>query len=99
MGWGTQKGANSLRCTKILSQYHPFLSFLPSFFYHVKMGWGTQKGANFLRCTKISSQHHLFLFFLPNPFLPCKNTFMDDYDGIYNCNSLKYNPLNFFEKF
>jgi hypothetical protein len=24
-------GANFLRCTKILSQCHPFLSFLPSF--------------------------------------------------------------------
>jgi hypothetical protein len=24
----------------------------------------------------------LFLSFLPNLFLPCKNTFMDDYDGI-----------------
>jgi hypothetical protein len=28
--------ANSLRCTKILSQHHPFLSFLPFFFNHVK---------------------------------------------------------------
>jgi pentatricopeptide repeat protein len=25
-----------LRCTKILSHCHPFLSFLPRFFYHVK---------------------------------------------------------------
>jgi hypothetical protein len=24
----------------------------------------------------------LFLSFLPNLFLPCKNKFMDDYDGI-----------------
>jgi hypothetical protein len=23
-----------------------------------------------------------FSIFLPHPFLPCKNTFMDDYDGI-----------------
>ncbi len=38
-------------------------------------------GANSLRCTKILS-HHLFLSFLPNPCLPCKVTFMDDYDGI-----------------
>jgi hypothetical protein len=30
------KGANSLRCTKILSQHRPFLSFLPNLFYHVK---------------------------------------------------------------
>jgi hypothetical protein len=35
-----------------------------------------------LKCTKILSQHHPFLYFLPNLFLPCKNTFMDDYDGI-----------------
>jgi hypothetical protein len=47
-------------------------------------------GANFLRHTKIFSLCHHFLFFLPNPFISCKDTFMDDYDGIYNCNSLKY---------
>jgi len=41
-----------------------------------------QMGANFLRCTKILSQRHPFLFFLPTLFLPCKDTFMDDYDGI-----------------
>jgi len=23
-----------------------------------------------------------FLYFLPSPFLPCFNTFVDDYDGI-----------------
>ncbi len=39
------------------------------------------------------SQCHPFLSFLPSSFLPCKNTFMDDYDGIHNCNSLKYSPL------
>ncbi len=39
-------------------------------------------GANFLRCTKILSQCHIFLSFLYSPFLPCKNTFMDDYDKI-----------------
>jgi hypothetical protein len=39
-------------------------------------------GEIFLRCTKILSQHHLFFSFLPSPFLPCKDTFMDDYDGI-----------------
>jgi hypothetical protein len=36
----------------------------------------------FLRCTKILSQHHHFLYFLPSHFLPCKDTFMNDYDGI-----------------
>jgi hypothetical protein len=41
-----------------------------------------KKGPIFLRCTKILSQCHPFLSFLPSPFLPCKNTFMDDYDGI-----------------
>jgi hypothetical protein len=40
-----------------------------------------------------------FLFFLPNLCLPCKNTFMDDYDGIYNCNSLQYNPFEVFDIF
>jgi hypothetical protein len=38
-------------------------------------------GANSLRCTKILS-HHLFLSFVPSPFLPCKDTFMDEYDEI-----------------
>jgi len=40
------------------------------------------KGAIFLRCTKILSQHHFFLFFLPSHFLPCKDTFMDECDGL-----------------
>jgi hypothetical protein len=39
------------------------------------------KAANSLRCIKILSQCHHFLFFLPSPFLPCKDTFMDNYDG------------------
>jgi hypothetical protein len=39
-------------------------------------------GPIFLRCTKILSHRHSFVFFLPSSFLPCKNTFMDDYDGI-----------------
>jgi len=40
------------------------------------------KGANSLRCTKILSWCHTFLAFLPSPFLPCKDTFMVDHDGI-----------------
>jgi hypothetical protein len=44
-------------------------------------------GVNVFKCTKILLQRHPFLYFLPNPFLlhpflPCKKTFMDDYDGI-----------------
>jgi hypothetical protein len=39
-------------------------------------------GPNSLKCTKIFSQCHCFLFFLPSLFLPCKDTFMDDYDRI-----------------
>jgi hypothetical protein len=39
-------------------------------------------GPNSLRCIKILSQGHLFPSFLPSLFLPCKDTFMDDYDGI-----------------
>jgi hypothetical protein len=42
----------------------------------------TQIGPNFLRCSKILSHRHPFLYFLPSPFLPCKVTFMDDYDRI-----------------
>ncbi len=57
------------------------------------------KGPNSLRCTKILSQHHPFSFFLPNHFLSCKDTFMDDNDGIYNCNGLKYNPFENFDNF
>jgi hypothetical protein len=40
-----------------------------------------------------------FLSFLPSHFLPCKSTFMDDYDRIYNYNSLKYGPPEFFDNF
>jgi len=32
----TLMGANSLRCKKILSQHHPFMSFLPSYFLPCK---------------------------------------------------------------
>jgi hypothetical protein len=39
-------------------------------------------GENSLRCPKILSQHHPFLDFLPSYFLSCKDTFMDEYDGI-----------------
>jgi hypothetical protein len=46
------------------------------------------KGPNFLRCTKILSQRHHF-----SSFLSCKDTFMDDNNGIYNCNGLKYSPF------
>jgi len=56
-------------------------------------------GANFLRCTKILSQHHLFLSFLSSLFSSCKDTFMNDYDGVQNCNSLKYSPLKIFDTF
>ncbi len=40
------------------------------------------EGSKFFRCIKILSQFHPFLSFLLNLFLPCKDTFMDDYDGI-----------------
>jgi len=33
----TQMGQNSLRCIKILSHHHPFLSFLTSFFLPCKV--------------------------------------------------------------
>ncbi len=45
---------------------------------------------NSLRCTKILSQCRPFLSFLPSLFLSCKNTFMDDYDGITKFNGFKY---------
>jgi len=56
-------------------------------------------GPMFLRCAKILSHHHYFVSFLPSFFLPCKNTFMDDYDGILNYNCLKYNPSKIFDNF
>jgi hypothetical protein len=56
-------------------------------------------GSNSLSCTKILSQHHPFLSFLPSLYLTCKNTFMDDYDGIYNCNGLNYNLSEIFDNF
>jgi hypothetical protein len=56
-------------------------------------------GPNFLKCTKILSRCHIFLSFLLGSFLRCKNTFMDDYDGIYNYNCLKYGPSKNFDNF
>jgi hypothetical protein len=41
-----------------------------------------REGPNSLGCTKILSHHHIFKILLPSLFLPCKNTFMDDYDEI-----------------
>jgi len=35
-----------------------------------------------------------FLFSL---FLLCKDTFIDDYDGIYKFNGLKYDPFEIFD--
>jgi hypothetical protein len=40
-----------------------------------------------------------FFVFLPSPLIPCKDTFMDDYDGIYNYNGLKYSPSENFDNF
>jgi hypothetical protein len=68
-------------------------------YYCIKTELFMQMGANSLRCTKILSQCHPFLSFLPSFFLPCKDTFMDDYDGIYNCNSQKYSPFEKFDSF
>ncbi len=56
-------------------------------------------GPNLLSYTKILSQCYPFMFFLPSHFLSCKDTFMDDYDGIYNCNGLKYSPFECFYNF
>ncbi len=53
-----------------------------------------QKGPNALRCTNFFSECHHFW-----SFLPCTNTFMDDYDGNYNCNGLKYSPFEIFDNF
>jgi hypothetical protein len=39
-------------------------------------------GSNSLKCTKFLSQHHPFKYFLPSFLKPCKNIFMNDYDGI-----------------
>jgi hypothetical protein len=56
-------------------------------------------GPNSLKCTKILLQCHPILSFLPSFFLPCTNTFMDEYDGIYNCKGLKYSPFENFDNF
>jgi len=56
-------------------------------------------GPNFLRCTKILSQCRYFLYLLPSLLLPCKDTFLDDYDGIYNCNGIKNRPFENFDNF
>jgi hypothetical protein len=52
------------------------------------------EGPNSLKCTKILLHCHLFLYFLPSPFLPYKDSFMDDYVII-----IKYNPSKFLENF
>jgi len=57
------------------------------------------EGCKFFKVYKNLSQRHPFLSCLPSIFLPCKDTFMDNYDGIYNCNSPKYNPSENFENF
>jgi hypothetical protein len=41
------------------------------------------------------SPHQPFLYFLPTLFLP----FMDEYDGITNCNGLKYGIHEIFDIF
>jgi hypothetical protein len=56
-------------------------------------------GPNLFKCTKILSHRHLFVSFLPSFFLLCKDTFVDDYDGIYNCNGSKYSPFEKFDNF
>jgi hypothetical protein len=56
-------------------------------------------GQIFLRCTKIMTQCQIFIFFYLVIFLPFKNTFIDDYDGIYNCSGLKYGTYEIFETF
>ncbi len=40
-----------------------------------------------------------FYVFFPSPFLQCKDTFMDDYDGISNHNGLKYGIYGIFNIF
>jgi hypothetical protein len=40
-----------------------------------------------------------YSIFFTQSFLPCKDTFMDDYDGIKNCNGLKYSPFEKFDNF
>jgi hypothetical protein len=54
---------------------------------------------NSLRCTKILLECHLFKKKKNLVILPCKETFMDDYDGILNCNGLKYSPSKIFDNF
>jgi hypothetical protein len=40
-----------------------------------------------------------FVFFTSSLLLPCKNTFMDEYDGNYNCNGLMYGSYEIFDTF
>ncbi len=58
------------------------------------------QGANSLKVYQnLITSSPFFVFFTQFFFLPCKNTFMDHYDGIQNCDSLKYNHLNFLINF
>ncbi len=51
---------------------------------------------------KVYQNHDImstFYIFLPGHFLPYKNTFIDDYDWIYDCSGLKYGTYEIFETF
>jgi len=42
---------------------------------------------------------HNMTKFLLNCFLQCKDIFLNDYDGIYNCNGLEYGTYEIFDTF
>jgi hypothetical protein len=45
------------------------------------------------------TRYHIFISFLLSHFLSCKNTFINDYDGISNYNDLKYDSYEIFDTF
>ncbi len=57
------------------------------------------RGYNFFKVYQnLVTTSPFFVFFIQF-FLPCKIIFMDDHDGIQNCNSLKYNISEKFDNF
>jgi hypothetical protein len=70
-----------------------------SFQFDIKYYWG-QLGSKFFKVYQNPlTMSPFFVFFTSSLLLPCKDTFMDEYDGIYNCNGLIYSNYEIFNIF
>jgi hypothetical protein len=71
----------NITSTYKLIMVYPCFAFEPNGFLECRT-LNLHSWVGSIQCTEILPQHHPFVYFLPNHFLPCKDTFMDDYDGI-----------------